>query len=312
MSNWKERAGVELAKIRAIAEAQRAEVEAQRAEAEVAAKQQRLTQEAQEQRRIAEDQAKIEIGKAKLGQFDVLGYSQQLADINSDILKGIGKVEISDAVVTPKKAQQVVALQFSIPDPKWVEEKTEAVYKKRWGKEDVYEDRGSYPSPDGWKTHSVWVGTRSVEIETLVGIRVVGGDCRRIDHRSLRIAYYTNLESGDTKVGVEDEHYPLMLHPDAVLNEDWKIVNASIDREEEVPFDFSPDYNGRPRYGVCVSFPYDKYDADVLNTLMDPLLLKLSTVYLSQIDEWIKNRMEVDVKIREIQQSRVGQVKPIR
>jgi hypothetical protein len=306
MPNWRERAGTELTRIRV-------EEEAKRAETEAIAAQQKLALEVQEQRRIAEDQAKIETGRVKLGQFDVLRFSQPLADINKDVLRGIGKVKIGDAIVTPKKAQQIVALQFSYPNPHRVEEETVDVYEKRWGEYYVSEDRGSYSSPDGWKQSSV-TKTKHGFIDTLVGKRIVGGYCGSITERSLEIAYYINLESGDTKIGVEDGYYPLIIPDDVVLNKDWEITNASIEPEEEVPFNFRPYTRGfgnetYPKYGVCVSFPYDKYDAVALNTLIDPFLLKLSMGYLSSIDGWIKDRMEVDAKIREIQ-SRVGQIYP--
>ncbi len=310
MSNWKERAEAELARLNTIKEAQRAEAEA-------IARQQKLVQEAEEQRKAAEEQQRIEIGRAKLVQFDALGISQKLVEINKDVLRGIGKVEIGNAIVTPKKAQQVVTLQFPIPNPNSVGEVKEDVWERAFGRIEVWGNgwaSGGGEDRQGYNT-SYRIGTRLGWFEKYVGKRIIGGYCSPIYKRSLDVAYYTNLESGDTKFGIDDGYYPLIIPPDVVIDKDWEIANASIEPEEEVPFNFRPYdvglHDKKPKYGICVSFPYDKYDAGVLNTLIDPFLLKLSTAYLSNIDGWIKDKMEVDAKIREIQ-SRVGQIYPDR
>jgi hypothetical protein len=315
MTNWRERAEAELARQSAIQEQSQEALQ-------IINGQQKLA-EATESQRI--DQLQSEI--------DGLNIPQKLADINRDVLKGLGKVEVqpwSFLYYSSGPLTRTFLLEHSQFGPENVTAEERTRYEKKFGSYDKVVHASSYMGESGETTT---VETKRVFgwHDESVGQELTGGyDVSKRDC-GLVIIIHPNPSSNETSVLISD-HFGFAGNPNIPTNNGWEIrsFTRNAGRYDPAgiygkPFDYSEistiiglrdgiydSRNGEARLvsrigrsssGLVVSFPHSK---DNIRLVIDALLLQSCAARLPHVDEWLRERQLADIKIKDIQ-SREGQ-----
>ncbi|MCL6096408.1 MAG: hypothetical protein M1444_01855 [Patescibacteria group bacterium] len=288
MSTWKEKTQEELERIAGEA-AQRAEDRANQAlETETA--NQRLTE--ARLARIAELDTSLEIPR-------------KLTEINEDVLGNLGNVDVGSLRITDKGASRQVVLNFSLSMT--VEEKTEAVKKRRFGRHtESYRGEG----PNGLVWEREWEETgwydETVGYKT-TGLYRVGGS------RFPMAVLYSSPEPEQGKITIMDSIATLKVWDlKSLLGNNWRFTAIPkpypYNFGENEPRFYNSDLSRLPGSYVEIVFPYDQRDSELLGAIIDNVLLQSCVARQRYVEGEIQSRADTDAKIRDIR-SRIGQVK---
>ncbi len=267
VSNWRERANEELRRQEEQAEAVRSAAAAQAAE----------------QARVkAADLQRIEQEASK--RFDSLGVVRKLQDINRDLWKNIGIVNVNDSSGRSRSARLIIDI------PTNIQPKLEPIKERRYGRYTTSHTYGA-GGPEDYHEESYTTKHFGFHNE-VVGHRIVGHTSSPFEQISLSVGLYiAEDEKGSDTISIRDSHPAAFDSSEIPIDPSLKLVKATRGGE------------------ITIFSPHDGFNSSTINSILDFLLLKSSAAKVRNIDRWIEEKRAADAQIRGIQ-ARIGQKVP--